>query len=147
MFDWEKVLLSCFALLALAWPSFAQTDRATLEGTVTDTSGGAISGARVQVLAVATGITEEKRANSNGYYRFPGLAVGQYRVTVSNASFKTKVLEGVVLEVGQTRTLDVRLEVGAIEDKVEISADAGPAERSRLSKRRSLQKRRLPISR
>ncbi len=130
MFDWEKVLLSCFALLALAWPSFAQTDRATLEGTVTDTSGGAISGARVQVLAVATGITEEKRANSNGYYRFPGLAVGQYRVTVSNASFKTKVLEGVVLEVGQTRTLDVRLEVGAIEDKVEISADAGPAERS-----------------
>jgi carboxypeptidase family protein/TonB-dependent receptor-like protein len=130
MFDWKKVLLSCFALLALAWPSFAQTDRATLEGTVTDTSGGAISGARVQVLAVATGIAEEKRANSNGYYRFPGLAVGEYRVTVSNASFKTKVLERVVVEVGQTRTLDVRLEVGAIEEKVEISADAGPAERS-----------------
>ena len=130
MFDWKKVLLFCFGLLAVAWPSFAQTDRATLEGTVTDPSGGAISGARVQVLAIATGTSEEKRANSNGYYRFPGLAVGEYRVTVTNPSFKTKVLDGVVLEVGETRTLDVHLEIGAVEDKVEINAEAGPAERS-----------------
>jgi hypothetical protein len=116
--------------LCLIPAALAQTDRATLEGTVTDTTGGAISGARVQVLAVSTGISDEKRTNSNGYYRFPGLAVGEYRVTVANASFKTKIVDGVILEVGQTRTLDLRLEIGAIEEKVEISVEAGPAERS-----------------
>jgi hypothetical protein len=110
--------------------SFAQTDRATLEGTITDASGGAISGARVKILAVATGVADERRANSNGYYRFPGLPVGKYQVTVTNASFKTRVVDEVILEVGQTRTLDVTLEVGAIEEKVEIKADAAPSERS-----------------
>jgi carboxypeptidase family protein len=126
---------SCILLVLLCLPLLnpsanAQTDRATLEGTLTDPTGGAISGAKVQVLAVSTGISDEKRTNSNGYYRFPGLAVGEYRVTVTNASFKTRIVDGVILEVGQTRTLDVRLEIGAIEDKVEITAEAGPAERS-----------------
>jgi hypothetical protein len=125
-----SVLLVLVGVSLLNPTLYAQTDRASLEGTVTDPSGGVISGARVQVLAIATGISEEKRTNSNGYYRFPGLAVGEYRVTVANASFKTKIVDGVILEVGQTRTLDVRLEVGAIEDKVEITAEAGPAERS-----------------
>src|SRR5580692_6261977 len=114
MSEWKKMLVFFSALFVLAGPALAQTDRATLEGTVTDPSAGAISGARIRVLAVATGISEEKKANSNGYYRFPGLAVGEYRVTVTNPSFKTKVLDGVILEVGQTRTLDVRLEIGAI---------------------------------
>jgi hypothetical protein len=122
------LVLVCFPLLNPS--AHAQTDRATLEGTVTDPTGGVISGARVQVMAVSTGISDEKRTNSNGYYRFPGLAVGEYRVTVTNASFKTKIIDGVIVEVGQTRTLDLRLEIGAIEDKMEITAEAGPAERS-----------------
>jgi hypothetical protein len=58
----------------------AQIDRAVLEGTVTDPTGAAIVGARVKTLAVDTGITQEKATNSKGYYRFPGLAVGRYRV-------------------------------------------------------------------
>ncbi|HWZ99716.1 MAG TPA: carboxypeptidase-like regulatory domain-containing protein [Candidatus Dormibacteraeota bacterium] len=110
--------------------TFSQTDRSTLEGTVTDSSGGAISGARVKILAVATGIADERRTNSNGYYRFPGLPVGQYQITVANPSFKTKVVDEVTLEVGQTRTLDVTLDVGAIDEKVEIKAEADPAERT-----------------
>ena len=130
MSRFKRFFLFCFGLLALARPSFAQTDRATLEGTVTDSSGAAISGAKVQVLAVSKGISDEKGTNSNGYYRFPGLAVGEYRLTVANTSFKTKVVDNVVLEVGETRTLDVRLEVGAVAEKVEITAESGPAERT-----------------
>jgi hypothetical protein len=123
-------LLRLFTFFLLAVPVFAQTDRATLEGTITDPTGSAISGATITATALATGITQERRANSNGYYRFPGLAVGQYTVSVSNASFKTKVLDRVMLQVGETHTLDVSLEVGAIEERVVITADAGPAERS-----------------
>src|SRR5450755_3733172 len=52
-----------------------------LEGTVADPSGRVIAGASLKILAVDTGITQERQANASGYYRFPGLAVGHYTVT------------------------------------------------------------------
>ncbi len=123
-------LLAFLILAVMALPAIAQTDRATLEGTITDTSGGVISGATIKATAVDTGIAQERKSNSNGYYRFPGLAVGEYAVAVSNTSFKTKILDHVILQVGETHTLDVPLEVGDIQEKVEITTDASPAERS-----------------
>jgi Carboxypeptidase regulatory-like domain len=130
MFHSKRYFPSLLVLLALALPCLAQTDRATLEGTVTDASGGVVSGAAVKITEVDTGISQERRTNSNGYYRFPGLAPGEYMVAVSNTSFKTKVIENVVVQVGQTRTLDAPLEIGEASEKVEIKVDAGPAERS-----------------
>ena len=109
--------------------AFAQVDRAGLEGTVTDPSGGVIVGASVKVLAVDTGLTEEQLTNSKGYYRFSGLAVGTYRVTTSGQGFKTNVTDEVILRVGQTRTLDVQLGVGVITEKVEVKATIAPADR------------------
>jgi hypothetical protein len=108
----------------------AQVDRAVLEGTATDATGAVIRGANVQVLAVDTGSRQEQLTNSNGYYRFPGLAVGQYTVTVTNPKFTTKVIDDVVVQVGQTRTLNIRLEVGGVAEKVEVNASAEPADRS-----------------
>lgn len=108
----------------------AQVDRAELEGTITDPTGGVIIGAHVKVVATDTGLAEELPANSKGYYRFPGLAVGTYTVTVSSAGFKTKGVEGVVLRIGQTRTLDVQLDVGAITEKIEVTATNAPTDRS-----------------
>src|SRR5215471_15899130 len=93
--------------------TFAQIDRAVLEGAVTDPTGAAIVGATVKVLAVDTGISQEKNTNSNGYYQFPGLAVGRYTITISGKNFKTQEVSDVVLRIGQTRTLDVALAVGA----------------------------------
>ncbi|HWY08438.1 MAG TPA: TonB-dependent receptor, partial [Candidatus Acidoferrales bacterium] len=130
MFLLKSLCVTCFALFLFALPSFAQTDRATLEGTIMDPSGASISGAKVKISAVETGLTQERTTNSSGYYRFPAIAVGEYTVLVSNSGFKTKVIEEVVVQVGQTRTLDVRLQIGEASEKVEIKADAGPAERS-----------------
>jgi hypothetical protein len=126
----QTTLLTLFLLTIASVGASAQIDRAELEGTVTDSMGAAIRGARVQVLAVDTDITQDQRTNSNGYYRLPGMAVGRYTVTVANTGFKTRVIEGVRLQVGQTHTLDVGLEVGAITEKVEVKASAGPADRS-----------------
>ena len=124
------VLVGCL-LLPLATPSLlAQVDRAVLEGTVSDPSGAIIPGASVLSLAVETGIKEEQHTNSKGYYRFPGLAVGRYTVTVSDVGFKTHVVEDVILRVGETRTLDVKLEVGTIAEKIDVVATAAPVERS-----------------
>jgi hypothetical protein len=108
----------------------AQIDRAELEGTVTDPSGAAVVGASVKVVALGTGLTQEQRTNSNGYYRFPGLAVGHYTVTVAGTGFKTKSVEGIILRVGQTSTLDVPLEVGGISEKVDVTAPDAPSNRT-----------------
>jgi hypothetical protein len=117
-------------MLIPAASAVAQVDRAVLEGTVTDPTGAVMRGARVQVLAVDSGISEEQQANSNGYYRFPGLAVGRYTVTVTSPKFTTKVIDEVALQVGQIRTLNIQLQVGAVAEKVEVDASAEPAERS-----------------
>jgi hypothetical protein len=117
-------------VLILATTAHAQIDRAVLEGTVTDASEAVVAGAGVKILSVDTNISQEQRTNSNGYYRLPGLAVGGYTVTVTGAGFKTKVIEGVILQVGQTRTLDATLAVGAPAEKVEVTASGAPADRS-----------------
>jgi hypothetical protein len=122
------VLLSLLSTITSV--AVAQIDRAVLEGTVIDPSGASIVGASVKIVASDTGITHEQRTNSKGYYRLSGLAVGRYMVTVTDTGFKTQVIEDVILQVGQTRTLDVRLAVGTIAEKIEVTATAAPAERS-----------------
>ena len=121
-------LASLLLVLLGAQVVFAQVDRAVLEGTIADQTGGVLVGARVQVLAGATSITHEQKTNANGYYRFPGLAVGRYTVSVMSGGFKTTVIKDVIVQVGQTRTLDVRLNVGVATETVEVTASVEPAE-------------------
>jgi len=126
----QWIILLLAVLTMTSGVAHTQIDRAVLEGTVTDPTGAAIVGASVKTVAVDTGITQEQRTNSRGYYRFPGLAVGRYTVSITNEGFKTRVVEDVILQVGQTRTLDTKLEVGAIAEKVQVEASAAPSERS-----------------
>jgi hypothetical protein len=130
------VRLSLALLVAIPFLFFeaptasAQVDRAVLEGTVSDASGSVIVAATVKVLAVDTGLSEDQHTNSKGYYRFPGLAVGNYTVTTTANGFKTNIVEDVIVRVGQTRTLDVQLAVGGIDEKIEVKASEAPSERS-----------------
>lgn len=125
----SRIILALVVLTFGLTPALAQVDRAELEGTVTDPSAGVIVGATVKVRAVDTGLEQERKTNSKGYYRFPGLAVGAYEVTVSKDDFTTKVIRDVVLQVGETRTLDARLAVGAINEKIDVLASA-PSDRT-----------------
>jgi len=123
-------LPTLFLFLLHVTTAFGQVDRAVLEGTVTDQSGAAITGADVEVRAVDTGLKREEKTNANGYYIFPGLAVGKYRVSVTSKGFKTKVIENVILQVGQSRTLDTSLVVGVPAETVEVQASTAPENRS-----------------
>ena len=127
----NPVVLIPVIMVVLASPFLmAQIDRAVLEGTVTDPSGRVVPGATVRIVAGDTGLTQAKQTNADGYYRFPGLAVGTYSATASSTGFRTTVLTNVRVQVGQTRTLDVRLAVGATAERVEVTATNAPAERS-----------------
>jgi hypothetical protein len=124
-------LLSVLLLVCIVdLPCFGQVDRADLEGTVTDSSGGAISGARIKITAVATGLEDGKTTNQYGYYRFPSIALGFYTVVVNHDRFKVKKIENVEVRVGETHTLDVVLEVGGREETITVQAQAEPYERS-----------------
>jgi len=125
-----KVTVGLILSFILATTAIAQVDRAVLEGTVKDPSRALIGEANVHLTAADTGLTFDRTGNANGYYRFPGLAVGEYTVTFTHAGFKTKTVEQVELQVGQTRTLDVTLDVGQVSEKVEVTAENAPTDRS-----------------
>lgn len=122
----ELSLIVLFCCLS----SLAQIDRAVLEGAVTDQTGAVIVGADVKIEASATGISQERSTNASGYYRFPGLPIGRYSVTVSGTKFKTQVINDVLLRIDQTRTLNISLQVGTAQEEVTVNAAATPAEKT-----------------
>jgi len=117
-----------FALfLCLAGTALAQVDRATLAGTVTDASGGAVDGANITVDSGTTGFHREM-LSVGGAFQLLALPPGSYAISVSRVGFNTAKFENVVLTVGQSRTLDVQLTVGAISTAIEVAADITPLE-------------------
>ncbi|MBM3724569.1 MAG: TonB-dependent receptor [Acidobacteria bacterium] len=118
------------AFCALASVLPAQVDRATLTGSVTDASGAAISGAAVVAEALGTGQRRESKTGTAGEYRLGGLTVGSYTVSFTADGFQPARTAGVVLTVGQTRTLDIELAVGAVATAVEVTAGVTPLEQT-----------------
>ena len=117
-------------LLVCSTPMFGQIDRAVIEGAVSDQTGAVMGGARVRIVENETGLSQEKLTNKDGYYRFPGMPVGKYSVAVSHEKFRTQVVDDVVLRIGQTRTLNIALQVGATDERVQVNAAVSPAERT-----------------
>ncbi|MCU1236013.1 MAG: hypothetical protein JWP63_3980, partial [Candidatus Solibacter sp.] len=83
---------------------------------------GSAGGAQVVVVSATTGFRRATLTNAAGTFQFPGLAVGTYTVTISHPGFKAAQFKEVELAVGQPRTLDARLEVGAVAEAVEVGA-------------------------
>jgi hypothetical protein len=104
-------------------PVLAQQFRATLRGTVTDSTHAVIAGAKVSLKGEATGLTRTTNTNSAGLYSFPDLPVGSYQLTVEFAGFKTVVRSKLELNVADVRESDFQLETGAITEMVNVEAN------------------------
>jgi len=118
---------SCHAILLslVACPSlFAQADRATLGGTVTDATGAVLSGAEVEIRQEAIGLLRKTVTNEAGVYRTPGLPVGSYTITARKDGFTTARVPNVVLTVGQRATVNIPMAVSAVNTQVEVTAQA-----------------------
>jgi len=116
--------------LSLVSVSMAQVDRATLVGTVTDTTGAVAPGAKVEVHDQQTGLRRQAQTGESGSYTLSQLPIGNYTVTVSLAGFNTVTIKNVRLGVGDTRALDVQLQVGAVETQVSVEGAGTPLESS-----------------
>jgi hypothetical protein len=117
-----KHLARILWFIGLALPLSAQVDYASLNGTVTDATKSVVQGARVTAVSAATGFRRETTTSAAGTYQLSGLAVGIYTITISREGFKVSEFKDVELAVGQPRTIDARLAVGAVSESVEVKA-------------------------
>ena len=100
---------------------WAQSDRGTITGVVSDSSGAMIAGAEVTITATATGIASKVVTNGDGVYSVPNLPIGKYDVSVEHTGFKKDTHEGVILNTGQTVGLDISLQVGNTTEVVNVT--------------------------
>ena len=103
---------------------WAQSDRGTITGTVTDPSGAVIAGASVTAINTATGVSTKTTTSSAGNYQVPLLRAGRYEITVEQAGLKRFVQSGIDLEVGQTVRVDVAMQLGQSTQTVQVTAQA-----------------------
>lgn len=111
-------------LWLMAAPASGQLTNATVVGTVQDPAGAVVPEAAVTVRNVATNETRSVTTTADGLYRVPNLPPGTYEIKVEKSGFKTSVTTNVVLHVGETTRVDVTLEVGALEEQVEVMGGA-----------------------
>ena len=104
--------------------AFAQQGTAALNGQVTDATGSAMAGAKVQALNVSTNITYSAETNESGLYNFPTLHAGTYQVTVSKEGFQQLVRPGVELHVSDVIGLNFPLKVGSVTQTVTVEGGA-----------------------
>ncbi len=120
-------------LCCAGWQLTAQTEvgGATLNGSVTDSSGAPITGAAVKITSAATGFTRSSATNDAGLYSFVSVPVGDYDLNVQQTGFRSEQLQHIRLDVGAVVTLDFRLEVGSTQQTLTINADAPVVETGR----------------
>ena len=148
----SKPCLLAAAIVLAGATAFAQAQASAgdVTGTVTDANGAVIRGARVTVLSPDRGLTRTVMSGDSGEFRLLLLPPGTYSVRVEAPGFTTRVLEGMVVEVGQTRAVHVQLEVGAVTTEVTVLADAPVVETERTQQATTLNQQRiqnLPINR
>jgi hypothetical protein len=113
-----------YAILFLSFavmPAVAQQITGVITGTVTDQSGAMVTGATVRATNVNTGFARSVPTNEYGVYRVDYLPVGTYTVEVNAANFKKFIQKNLVLNVDQTLTFPVALEIGAETQTVTVS--------------------------
>jgi len=120
----KLLLLAVVSLFVSVAPALAQTATGTIVGSVVDPSGAAVASARVIIVNTSTNARIEVIANAEGEYTAPLLPPGSYSISVSAAGFRAYEQTGIRLQVQQQARIDVALQVGALNDSVQVTADA-----------------------
>ena len=116
---WKLTLLLSAACLFTA---HGQEFRATLNGRVTDPTGAGVAGAKVTATSASTNETASADTSGTGDYNIPLLKPGNYSVRVEASGFKSAVRDNIELFVGDKKTADISLEVGAMQETLTITA-------------------------
>ncbi len=110
--------------LALAAAAFAQTNRGSITGTVTDPSSSVVPGATVKVTDIGTNQVRTATTAGNGGFSVADLEPVEYRIEVTAQGFKKEVIEHVKVDTASIATVNIKLETGSVDTKVTVEASA-----------------------
>ncbi len=110
--------------LFIVFAAFSQSDRGTITGTVTDSTGAVIANAPVQAKNSQTGVVYSGATSNTGNYTISQLPAGSYELSTSAPGFKNYTRSGLVVEVAQILRADISLDVGAATESVVVTAAA-----------------------
>jgi carboxypeptidase family protein len=119
-----RSLFKSGSVFLLVWPLFAQSDRGTITGTVSDPAGAVVAGAAIEAKNEGTGVTYQAATTPTGNYTIVQLPAGAYEVSVAVPGFKKYTRQGITVEVAEVKRIDVALEVGAATESVTVQGDA-----------------------
>lgn len=118
-----RILWPLFAcILGLAVPSFSQTFYGSIVGTVTDPSGAPMPGVSVTLTNTGTGEHRSMTTLDSGDYQFVNLVPGAYKIEIENSGFKRYTRDGINVEVDRAVRVDVPMQVGNLNQQIEVTA-------------------------
>src|SRR4051812_42849992 len=117
--------LALFLLLLTVSVAYAQDDRGSISGTVTDSTGAVVAKAAITITNEATNVPQSATSSDAGVYTVNYLIPGLYTVTASSPGFKQFSETHVRLEVGGRAGVDVKLAVGAQTEMVTVEGSGG----------------------
>jgi hypothetical protein len=144
-----RIVLACLVLTGMV---YAQGVGASgdIRGTVTDPSGAVVTNANVTATDLAKGIKHTVATDSNGQFRLTGLQPATYSLSVSKSGFQSELAKNVVVNVGQTSTVDFPMKVSQVSEQVEVTAEPPVVETERGAQANVVTEqtiRELPINR
>jgi Carboxypeptidase regulatory-like domain/TonB dependent receptor len=139
----RHLILGIFSYLAVTSLVLAQTATGVIRGNVQDLTGAVIVDVHVSLVDEARNQIREQITNEKGFFEFRALSFGNYRVEVEHPRFKKQVIKNVALQVAQTESLTVTLEVGSVTESIVVQADRGLLEASDASLSQVIDDKRL----
>src|SRR5579863_2308620 len=121
-----------FAILASV-SVLAQQITGTIHGTITDPSGAVVSNVAVTATQVETGLARATTTDRNGNYLLIELPIGHYRLDVTAKGFEQYRRQGITLDVNESATVPIRLQLGSEKQQIEVNADAALVENTESS--------------
>ena len=115
---------SSLLLMLTISPHARGQQQATLSGIISDPSGAVVPDTAIRVTNNATQVTRTAVTNATGYYLVLNLTPGTYSIVAQKEGFKTATQTGITLQVAQSATVDLRLELGQTSQEVTVSGAA-----------------------
>jgi hypothetical protein len=100
----------------------AQVDTGSITGTVTDTSGAVVGGAKVTMTNEGTGASLSTSSGADGTYEFSPVRIGSYKIDVSSQGFKTEVQNHIAVDVSARVLVNFKLQPGSVTETVEVTS-------------------------
>src|SRR4051794_16295548 len=128
MLQHSRFVWICGLVCLITSAAFAQFDTATVSGVVRDQANAVVTGSKVTLDNVATGVVKTTNTDQNGSYTFFDVKIGRYKLKAESQGFKAAQAEEFTVTVNAHQRVDLQLQVGAVTETVEVSGAASAIE-------------------